>query len=118
MRVYRVSRVVSARVLEEAFERPGGFELTAFWEEWSRAFEQNRPRVEVTVRVSEAARRFLPREQRLEPDGRVVVAFEHLGDAFRELLRFGPDVEVLAPAELRSRVAESARETAALYGHA
>jgi predicted DNA-binding transcriptional regulator YafY len=118
MRVYRVSRVVSARPLEGGFERPQGFELAAFWEEWSHAFEQNRPRVEVTVRVSEEARRFLPREQRVEPDGRVVVAFEHLGDAFRELLGFGADVEVLAPPELRARVAESARESAALYGRA
>jgi predicted DNA-binding transcriptional regulator YafY len=39
-----------------------------------------------------------------------------LGSAFRELLRFGPDVEVLEPIELRARVGEASREVAALYG--
>ena len=116
MRVYRVSRVVSSSALEQAFERPPGFDLAAFWEEWSRAFEEQRPRVEVTVRVSDGARRFLPGERRLEADGRVVVPFESLGEAYRELLRFGADLEVLEPPELRARVAETVREAAALYG--
>ncbi|HET7566435.1 MAG TPA: WYL domain-containing protein [Gaiellaceae bacterium] len=115
MRVYRVSRVVAARALAEEFERPGDFELERFWEEWSRAFEQNRPRVEVLLRVSEEVRRFLPGDRRIEPDGSVAVGFENLGEALRELLRFGPDAEVLAPPELRERVARTARETAALY---
>jgi predicted DNA-binding transcriptional regulator YafY len=117
MRVYRVSRVVSARALADGFERPPEFELDGFWEEWSRAFEQARPRVEVTVRVSEEVRRRLPEERRLEADGTVTVAFESIGDAYRELLGFGADLEVLAPEELRRRVGETGREVAALYGH-
>src|SRR5438876_2540597 len=104
MRVYRVSRVAAVRALDDSFERPGDFELAAFWEEWSRAFEQGRARVEVTVRASEAARRLLPGEPRIEPDGRVVVAFESVADAYRETLRFGADLEVLEPLELRARV--------------
>jgi predicted DNA-binding transcriptional regulator YafY len=116
MRVYRISRVVSARALEDGFERPRGFELDRFWDEWTRAFEQTRPRVEVTIRVSEDVRRYLPGERRIEPDGSLTVAFESLGDAYRELLRFGSDAEVLAPPELRRRVAETGREVAALYG--
>jgi predicted DNA-binding transcriptional regulator YafY len=116
MRVYRVSRVASVRPLEASFERPAQFELTDFWEEWSRNFEQSLPRVQVTVRVDEEVRRFLPGEPRIEKDGRTVVAFSHLGDAYRELLRFGSQVEVLEPAELRERVAATGREVAALYG--
>ncbi len=116
MRVYRVSRVASVRALADGFERPRGFELAAFWEEWSRTFEQNRPRVEVTVRASEEVQRWLGRDRRLEPDGRVVVAFESLGEAHRELLRFGPDIEVLEPPELRARVAETAGAVVAMYG--
>jgi predicted DNA-binding transcriptional regulator YafY len=116
MRVYRISRVVSARALEVGFERPPGFELDRFWDEWTRAFEQTRPRVEVTVRVAEQVRRYLPGEGRIEPDGSVTVTFESLGDAYRELLRFGADAEVLAPPELRRRVAETGLEVAALYG--
>ncbi len=114
--MYRVSRVAAVRALPDAFERPPGFELEAFWEEWSRAFEQSRGRVEVRIRVSEDVRRYLPGEPRIQEDGTVVVAFEHLGAAYRELLRFGPDAEVLAPAELRERVAQTGRELTALYG--
>jgi predicted DNA-binding transcriptional regulator YafY len=116
MRVYRVSRVASVRQLEEPFERSPDFDLTAFWDEWSRNFEENRPRVEVTIRVDEEVRRWLPGEPRIAEDGTAIVAFEHLGDAYRELLRFGPQVEVLEPAELRDRVAATGKELAALYG--
>jgi predicted DNA-binding transcriptional regulator YafY len=115
MRVYRVSRVAAVRALSDTFERPVGFELAAFWEEWSRSFERSRPRVDVRVSVSEDVRRFLPGEPRIQDDGSVVVAFENLGAAYRELLRFGSDVEVLAPLQLRERVAETGREIAALY---
>jgi predicted DNA-binding transcriptional regulator YafY len=115
MRVYRVSRVAAVRALDDPFDRPAGFELTDFWEEWSRAFEQSRARVEVSVRASDELRRYLPGEPRLQEDGSVVVAFENLGAAYRDLLRYGVDVEVLAPAELRDRIAETGRELAALY---
>jgi predicted DNA-binding transcriptional regulator YafY len=100
MRVYRVSRVASVRPLEEACERPAGFELSAYWHEWSRAFEDSLPRVEVTVRGAKGVR---------------TMTFESLGHAQRELLRFGAGVEVLEPAELRTRIAETARDVAALY---
>ncbi len=114
MRVYRVSRFASVRVREDGFERPEGFELASYWEEWSRSFEASRPRVEVKVRASELVLRFLPRDIRGE-HGVFVVGFESLEEAFRELLRFGPDVEVIAPAELRERIASSAAEVASLY---
>jgi predicted DNA-binding transcriptional regulator YafY len=102
MRVYRVSRVASVRALDGAFERPGEFELATFWNEWSRAFEESRPKVEVVVR-------------RIDGDGPSVLTFEHLGEAYRELLRLGARVEVLEPAELRERLAETSRQLAALY---
>jgi predicted DNA-binding transcriptional regulator YafY len=114
MRVYRVSRFASAHVRDEGFQRPEEFELASFWEEWSRTFEQSLPRVEVKLRASELARRFLPAEQ--QGDGGVyVVGFQSLEDAFRELLKFGPDAEVLEPVQLRARLAATAREVAALY---
>jgi predicted DNA-binding transcriptional regulator YafY len=117
MRVYRVSRFASVRVRDEGFVRPEGFELAGYWDEWSRSFEASLPRVEVKVRVSELARRFLPADQQGE-DGVYVVGFQSLEDAFRELLKFGPDAEVLEPAELRERIADTARELAGMYAAA
>ena len=114
MRVYRVSRFASVRIRDEGFERPEGFELAGYWDEWSRTFESSLPRVEVKVRASELARRFLPSDQQGE-DGVYVVGFQSMEDAFRELLKFGPDAEVLEPAELRERIAATAREVAGLY---
>jgi predicted DNA-binding transcriptional regulator YafY len=114
MRVYRVSRFAAVRVREEGFERPEGFELASYWDEWSRSFETSRLQVEVKIRASELVRRFLPGELHGE-DGVYVVRFENLDEAFRELLKFGPDTEVLEPAELRERVATAAGEVAALY---
>jgi predicted DNA-binding transcriptional regulator YafY len=114
MRVYRVSRFASVKILEDGFERPEGFELASYWEEWSRNFEQSLPRVEVKLRAGDSVRRLLPRD--LQGDNGVyVVGFHSAEDAYRELLKFGPDAEVLEPVELRDRIAASASEVAGMY---
>lgn len=115
MRVYRVSRFASVRLRDDGFERPEGFDLAGYWDESSRRFESSRPRVEVKVRASELAVRYLPRDLQ-GGDGVFVVGFQSLEDAYRELLRFGPDAEVLEPRELRERIAATAKEVASLYG--
>jgi len=116
LRVYRVSRFAAAKLREDRFERPAGFDLATHWSEWSRAFETSRPRVDVRLRLDHPTlARHLPRDRR--SDGDVVVAgFESLDDACRELLRFGTHAEVLEPAELRSRIATTAAAVADLYG--
>jgi predicted DNA-binding transcriptional regulator YafY len=114
MRVYRVSRFVSVRVRDDGFERPDDFDLAGYWHEWSRSFEASRPRVEVKLRAGELALRHLPRDLQ-RGDGVYTVGFESLEDAFRELLKFGPDAEVLEPPELRARIATTASEVAELY---
>lgn len=101
MRVYRVSRVVSAHPLEETCERPDGFELPAYWDEWSRAFEDGLPSVDVAVR---------------SPRGERTLTYQTLDEAERDLLRRGPEVEVLAPEELRRRIRDRALAVAAVYG--
>jgi predicted DNA-binding transcriptional regulator YafY len=102
MRVYRVSRVVSVRQLGEELRRPSGFDLAGYWEQWSREFEEGLPRVEVSVRDRGG------NEQ--------VFAYEDLGAAYRALLHRGSDLEVIAPLELRDRIAATAQELAAVYG--
>jgi predicted DNA-binding transcriptional regulator YafY len=114
MRVYRVSRFASVRIREDGFERPEGFDLAAYWDEWSRSFEQSLPSVQVRLRASDSVRRMLPADLQGE-DGVYVVGFHSHEDAFRELLKFGPDAEVLEPTELRERIAAAASEVANLY---
>jgi predicted DNA-binding transcriptional regulator YafY len=45
----------------------------------------------------------------------VVARFDGLGHALRSLLAHGAQAEVLAPRELRERIAAEAAETVALY---
>jgi predicted DNA-binding transcriptional regulator YafY len=115
MRVYRVSRFASVRLRDDGFDRPEDFDLAEFWSEWSRTFEASRPRVEVKLRVGDLALRFLPRDLS-GGDGVFTVGFESWEEAFRELLRFGPDAEVLEPESLRERLAQAAAQVAGMYG--
>ncbi len=59
-------------------------------------------------------------EQRggFDPTGHYLmeVPFSHPTELIMDIMRHGPDVEVLGPAALRRAVAERAREVAALYG--
>jgi predicted DNA-binding transcriptional regulator YafY len=116
-RVYRVSRVVSARERPEASTRPRNFDLAAAWTSRSEAFERGRSSVEVTVRVPRGEVRYLRGARVVENGERptVIAQFEGLDHAFRSLLAWGAEAEVLAPRELRDRIGAAAAETAALY---
>jgi predicted DNA-binding transcriptional regulator YafY len=119
-RVYRVSRIVSARERAEACTRPPDFDLAAEWASRSRAFERSRPQIEVTVRVPRSEVRYL-RGARVVEDGEwptVIARYDGLDSAFYGLMGYGPRAEVLAPLELRERIAAAAAETAALYASA
>jgi predicted DNA-binding transcriptional regulator YafY len=116
-RVYRVSRIVSARERPDASERPAGFDLATAWTDRSEAFERTRPRVTVTLRVPTGELRYLRDVRVLEDGDRPTVSarFEGLEQAFHSLLAYGPEAEVLSPPDLRDRIARAAEETAALY---
>ena len=116
-RVYRVSRIASARERDEQSVRPEGFDLGAAWASRSAAFERGRTPIDVTVRVPRSQVRYL-REARVVEEGErttVVARFEGLDHAYRSLAAYGARAEVLAPAELRERIAVAAAETLALY---
>ena len=127
VRSYRVSRVVAARVLDEAFVRPKGFELASFWEQSAASFKENFPRFNAVLRAHPdilprmyAAGRFA-RVERVEPpdaDGWVKVSirfqFEH--EACEYALSFGNRIEMLEPADLWEKVVEAARGVIEFYG--
>ncbi|HEX2315979.1 MAG TPA: WYL domain-containing protein [Thermomonospora sp.] len=129
-RTYRVDRVVGAEPVGRRFTRDEGFDLRAFWADRAERFVESLLADEVTVRLSPLGRRALryavepPAARRAleragEPDGQGWVVtrlpVESVDVAYTQLLRLGPEVEVLAPERLRARMAEAAARLAALY---
>jgi predicted DNA-binding transcriptional regulator YafY len=129
VRTYRVSRVVAARRLDERFERPAGFDLAAYWTESSAAYERDVPRLEVVVRIRPdrldrlnamiGERAAAAAERLAEPDPEGWIRLRILVDWPPEvpalLYALGSDLEVLEPAELRSRVVAMAQRVLDRY---
>ncbi|MFI7699296.1 helix-turn-helix transcriptional regulator [Nonomuraea sp. NPDC049480] len=131
VRTYRVSQILDLHALDEGFARPEGFDLAAYWEDYLAAFEARLQRGEAVVRLSPRGLERLAdlmtpgvvaaaRETAGPPDGegwtRVTVPIESVEHALAEFLRLGVDAEVLAPGELRDRLAATAKVLAERYG--
>jgi len=123
VRTYRVSEIASLEMLEGTFTVPDDFDLPAYWDASKARFEDSLIHGTATLRLSDRAEPLLPslgaRAARMARDPRdpsiVTVPIESIGKAAREFLAFGDAVEVLAPPELRTRLATLATSTAALY---
>lgn len=129
-RVYRIDRFTAVTVSEARFVRDEDFDLPRFWEERAAQFARSILRTEVTVRLSEDGVRRLPHVMDraaveealagapdLDADGRrtAVLPVESEEVAYGQLLTLGPEVEVLAPAALRERLADTAERLRDLY---
>ncbi|MEU5789400.1 YafY family protein [Micromonospora purpureochromogenes] len=130
-RTYRVDRVTGVEVGGESFDRDDDFDLAAYWREQAEAFLRSMLRAEVTIRLSPAGLRrlrhladapFVYAEALAaagEPDGQGWVVtrlpVESVEVAYSQMLGLGPEVEVLDPPELRERLVDAARRSAALY---
>ncbi|MET7866371.1 helix-turn-helix transcriptional regulator [Micromonospora taraxaci] len=127
---YRVSQILALTPLPQEFDRPADFDLPSWWRAHVVRFRARLHRDEATVRLSPGGRERLreiagdPVVTAVEasagpPDARgwvtAVLPIESLTHAHGELLRLGADVEVLAPAALRERLAATAAGLAALY---
>lgn len=124
-RTYRVSRIVTATVLDTPCNRPADFDLAAHWAASSRAFLSALPQYRATVRVApEVVRairsggRFARIEDEAPPDADGWIALRICFDGervARELaLGFGTRLLVEEPRALREYVI---REAAALVAH-
>ncbi|MFB9961982.1 helix-turn-helix transcriptional regulator [Sinosporangium siamense] len=130
--VYRVDRFTDVEVHDDRhFTRDPDLDLAAFWAERAAQFAKSLLTCRVTVNLSPSGLRALPSiadpaalpvalASVGEPDERgwvtVSLPVETVEVAFHQLLRFGPEAEVLAPAELRDRFADTARRLCAVYG--
>lgn len=123
---FRVSRVKDVTMLDDVFTRPPGFDLAAYWEQSSSEFVASLPRYLARVRVApEVLARTrssgwfatIQQEGPTDEEGWITLSirFDVEDEACRFVLGFGPGAEVLAPAELRRKVAELAEQTVELY---
>ena len=133
IRVYRVSRIAALEDTGETFVPPPRFDLAAFWARARDEFELTRPRVEVSVRLDRAELPALRRAvdwtvrpavgdgEAIEGDGarvELMLAFERLDYAYADLVKLAGAVEVVAPAELRERLAAAGHSLVARYAAA
>jgi predicted DNA-binding transcriptional regulator YafY len=125
----RVAELLEARLSDEKFDRPDGFDVGAYWHEWCAAAARQRSSYPVKVRVSPQLVPYLSMyfgesiHTRLKEAGpadklgwiTLDLHFESLEAARDRLLGFGRAAEVLAPGPLRLSLRDHAEQIAALY---
>jgi predicted DNA-binding transcriptional regulator YafY len=129
-RTFRVGRVRSVKLLDQDCERPPDFDLAAHWADAQEGFLGSWETVPVRVRVRENLTWLVrhvhdPRRAEdsfaaaPEPDAEgwitFTLQFQSYEVAGYDLMRFGGDLEVLEPAEVRQAVATRAASMVARY---
>lgn len=117
LRTYRVSNVLELTELDETFVPDPSFELAEYWREQLADFDQRRFTAAATIRVSHSLRARLDDfgDRALsaavaagteDGDGWTVATLpiESSGNGAAHLIRYGADVEVLEPADLRAEL--------------
>ncbi|WP_327091994.1 YafY family transcriptional regulator [Nonomuraea sp. NBC_01738] len=130
-RTYRVSRILELAGQEGEFARPAGFDLGAFWQEYSKEFRERMFTAETVVRIApdidgllsytlgeDVVTAALAGAGEPDHDGWRVLTLpvESLSHARWQFLRLGASVEVLGPPELRSLMAEAVADLGRMYG--
>ena len=128
LRTYRVSRVRSATLRKERFERDPAFDLVAWWREASDGLDASILRLPVRLRLSENGLRRLPAvvpgvttrravESAGPPDAtgwrELELRLESELVARSQLASLGGEVEVLSPVTLRHALADFGQAIAA-----
>ena len=122
-RVYRVDRILAAEETETASRRPDDFDLVTFWKNWEAEFAASLPVFSARVRLGPVAQRhrddlgaLSPRAVAEDPpdnDGWVeqTLLFDDRRVAIAALLALAPEVEIVAPSDLRDDLVVVAKQT-------
>lgn len=128
-RTYRLSNIQELVVSGEGFERPKSFDLAAYWAASTQRFEAELYRGSAVLRVTPRGLKQLrgfshavadATDRTLQDDAvpgwqRVTIPIESIEHAAGQLLRLGPEAQVLKPAALRRQAAQTIAAMAALY---
>ncbi|WP_409345718.1 helix-turn-helix transcriptional regulator [Paenibacillus sp. MBLB4367] len=119
LRTYRISRLLSAQMLEETFERPEPFDLASYWETSTEQFKSKLPRYPAQIRLGMKDTKRIAQQRYVQllhvqpPDenGMAIaeVEFHTLESACEIVLGYGGSVEVLVPHELRDKIVYEAQ---------
>ena len=130
VRTYRVARVLDCTAHDDAFDRPAAFDLAAYWRAATLRLEAEMHPHAAVVRLSPDGvslldalsqpyvRARMQLDETVDADGWRIARFpigRTLWHAAAELLRLGPEAEVLEPIDLREKMAELAQAMAKLY---
>jgi len=125
LRSFRVSRILSARILDEASVRPGDFDLGAYWERSVAEFVAATPRFEVSVRASPDFQSRVRRSHfvRVDDEGEIEgngwsvlkLRFEDEREACDFLIRAGAEAVVIEPHETKDRLCAMAQAILRIY---
>lgn len=116
-RTYRVSRIADPVVLDAPATARPDFDLAGYWDRSAVEFRQQLPRYYATFLAEPGVLRWARyRGWRLEEETtegdrvRIRLRFDVAEEARQFALGFGPDIEVVEPAELREAVVAAAAE--------
>jgi predicted DNA-binding transcriptional regulator YafY len=130
VRTYRVARILDCAVQSESFARSADFDLGAYWRNATERLEAEMHPREATVRLSPLGIRLLEALTQPYVKARLRIADDADANGWRtatipigttdwhaaaELLRLGPEAEVLAPQALRARMTELTQTMAERY---
>ncbi len=125
--IHKLGNVEAVDILDETFERPADFDLTAAWHGAVASFETSLRRAKAVLRVKPAGLGHIDRlgadmaepvlAARPDADGvrEAVVDIEGADHAASLLLAFGDEIEVVSPPELREALRRKADAVRALY---
>ena len=125
VRMFVPARIKQLQVWDEGFEPPADFHVDDFLDGSFRVMRGDGKPRQIRLRFKPSAARYVaekvwhPSQQiQKKKDGSLILtlALDHFLEVKRWVLAYGPECEVLEPAELREEVRQKLRKAASQYG--